>query len=174
MAPNFCAGAYPLGKTAKALPTRGEGWRSVLRAYKTPIFLRAKNERTPLPARKSTWSRRHHYTTLTNASTSAQGQGKNNRTQSLPCLLTPTPIHATGWPCPTSHEPYSLPCEIAREHSAARQLWPSRDALLRLSDRAWSEGVPCAQRVTMRPTAGGIFFERNLRTEIISSNEEKF
>ena len=24
MAPNFCAGAYPWGKTAKALPTRGE------------------------------------------------------------------------------------------------------------------------------------------------------
>ena len=38
MAPNFCAGAYPWGKTAKALPTRGEGWPSVLRAYKTPIF----------------------------------------------------------------------------------------------------------------------------------------
>ena len=30
--------AYPWGKTAKALPTRGEGWPSVLRAYKTPIF----------------------------------------------------------------------------------------------------------------------------------------
>ena len=26
----------------------------------------------------------------------------------------------------------------------------------------------------MRPTAGGIFFERNLRTKYISSNEEKF
>ena len=38
MAPNFCAGAYPLRKTAKALPTRGEGLPSVLRAYKTPIF----------------------------------------------------------------------------------------------------------------------------------------
>ena len=38
MAPNFCAGAYPWGKTAKALPTRGEVWPSVLRAYKTPIF----------------------------------------------------------------------------------------------------------------------------------------
>ena len=25
MAPNFYAGAYPLGKTAKALPTRGGG-----------------------------------------------------------------------------------------------------------------------------------------------------
>ena len=32
-----------LGKTAKALPTRGKGWASVLRAYKTPVFLRAKN-----------------------------------------------------------------------------------------------------------------------------------
>ena len=27
-----------LGKTANALPTTGEGWPSVLRAYKTPIF----------------------------------------------------------------------------------------------------------------------------------------
>ena len=26
MAPSFCAGAYPWGKTAKALPTRGLGW----------------------------------------------------------------------------------------------------------------------------------------------------
>ena len=25
MVPSFCAGAYPWGKTAKALPTRGEG-----------------------------------------------------------------------------------------------------------------------------------------------------
>ena len=38
MAPNFCAGAYPLGKMAKALATRGDGWSCVLRAYKTPIF----------------------------------------------------------------------------------------------------------------------------------------
>ena len=27
-----------LRETAKALPTRGEGWPCVLRAYKTPIF----------------------------------------------------------------------------------------------------------------------------------------
>ena len=38
MVPNFCAGAFPWGKTAKPLPTRGQGWPSVLRAYKTPIF----------------------------------------------------------------------------------------------------------------------------------------
>ena len=38
MAPNFCAGAYPGGKTAKAPPTRGEVWPSVLRAYKTHFF----------------------------------------------------------------------------------------------------------------------------------------
>ena len=36
MAPNFCAGAYPWGKTAKVLPTRGEGWPHLLMAYKTP------------------------------------------------------------------------------------------------------------------------------------------
>ena len=34
----FLCCAYPWGKTAKALPTTGEGWPSVLRAYKTPIF----------------------------------------------------------------------------------------------------------------------------------------
>ena len=38
MASNFCSGACPWGRTAKALPTRGEWWPSVLRAYKTPIF----------------------------------------------------------------------------------------------------------------------------------------
>ena len=38
MASNFCAGAHPLGKTAKDLPTRREGWPSVPRAYKTPIY----------------------------------------------------------------------------------------------------------------------------------------
>ena len=43
MAPSFCAGAYPWEKTAKALPTRGQEWPSVLRAYKTPIFLKAKS-----------------------------------------------------------------------------------------------------------------------------------
>ena len=42
MAPNFCAGAYPWGNTAKALPTRREGWPSELRAYKTPIFAEGK------------------------------------------------------------------------------------------------------------------------------------
>ena len=69
MAPSFCAGPYPEGKTAKALPTRGERGPSVLRAYKTRIFLKAKSQRTPLPAWKSMRHRRHHYTTLTNAST---------------------------------------------------------------------------------------------------------
>ena len=37
-ASNFCAGAYPWRKTPKALPTRGGGWPSVLRAYKPSIF----------------------------------------------------------------------------------------------------------------------------------------
>ena len=89
--------------------------------------------------RKSTRSRRHHYTTLTNASTSLRRQGEHNRTQSLPGLLTLTPSHATGWPWQTSHEPYWLPCEIASEHSAAGQLWPARDALARFPDRAWRD-----------------------------------
>ena len=35
-------------------------------------------------------------------------------------------------------------------------------------------GLSRILQVPMRPTTGGIFFERNLRTKIISSNEEKF
>ena len=63
MAPNFCAGAYPWGKTAKALPTRGEGWPSLLRAFKTPIF--AKGQKlTHSPAHEEKHAgRRHHYST---------------------------------------------------------------------------------------------------------------
>ena len=54
MAPNFSAGAYPPGKTAKALPTRGEGWPSVLRAYKTPIFAKGpKANALPCPRGKA-------------------------------------------------------------------------------------------------------------------------
>ena len=70
----------------------------MLRTCKTPIFLRAKSQLTPLPTRKSTRDRRHYYTTLTNASTSLRRQGDHNRTQTLPGLLTLTPTHATGWP----------------------------------------------------------------------------
>ena len=60
----------------------------MLRACKTPVFLGAKSKHTPLPARKSTRSRRHHYTTLTVASTGLPRQGEHNRTQSPPGLLT--------------------------------------------------------------------------------------
>ena len=102
---------------------------------------------TPLPTGKSTRERKHHYTTLTNASTSLRRQGEHNRTQSQRGLLTLTPTHATGWQRRRNPEPYWLSCEIPREHSAARQLWPARDTLARFPDRAWSEGVPCAQRV---------------------------
>ena len=76
-------------------------------------------------------NRRHHYTTLTNASPTLPRQGEHNRTQSLPGLLILTPTHATGWPGQRSLEPYWLPCETTREHSAAGQLWPARDAHLR-------------------------------------------
>ena len=81
--------------------------------------------------------RRYHYTTLTNASTSLRRQGERNRTQSLPGLLTLTPTHATAWPCQRGHDPYWLPCVVASEHSAARQLSPARDACTRFPDRAW-------------------------------------
>ena len=38
----FLCRRLTFGETAKALPTRGEGWPSVLRAYKRPMFLGAK------------------------------------------------------------------------------------------------------------------------------------
>ena len=69
----------------------------MLRAYKMPLFLKAESYYTPLPTRKSTRDRRHHYTTLTNASTSLRRQGEHNRTQSPAGLLTLTPTQATGW-----------------------------------------------------------------------------
>ena len=102
---------------------------------------------THSPAREEKRNRRHHYTTLTNASTSLQRQDEHNRTQSLLGLLILTPTHATGWPGQRSLEPNWLPCEITREHSAAGKLWPARVAQTRFSDRAWREGVPCPQRV---------------------------
>ena len=78
MAPSFCAGAYPTGKMAKALPTIGEGWPSVLRAYKTPIF--AKGQKlTHSPAHeKEHAGQGHHYTTLTNVSTGLRRQGEHS------------------------------------------------------------------------------------------------
>ena len=36
--PKVLVSSVPLLWRPKALPTRGEGWPSVLRAYKTPIF----------------------------------------------------------------------------------------------------------------------------------------
>ena len=57
------------GETARALPTKAEGWPSELRAYNTPIFCR-RQKLTRSPAREeSTRSRRHRYTRVTNAST---------------------------------------------------------------------------------------------------------
>ena len=113
----------------------------MLRAYKTLILLMAKSQHTALPARKGTRSRRHHYTTLTNASIILGRQGEHNHTQWLPGLLTLTPTHATGSPWQRSHKPYWLPCEIAREHSATKRLWPNRDVRTRFPVRAWREGV---------------------------------
>ena len=47
--------------------------------------------------------------------------------------------------------PSGPPCEKAREHSATKLLWPSRDVTTRFSARAWGEGVLClrAQRVSL-------------------------
>ena len=51
-------------KRPKALPTRGDGWQSVLRAYKTPIFLRGQ-KLTHSPAREEKHAEQEtplHYT----------------------------------------------------------------------------------------------------------------
>ena len=135
----FLCRRLTFGETTKGLPFRGEGWPSLLRAYKSSIFPKGKSQHTPLPGRKSTRSKRHHYTSLTNASTSLRRQGEHNRTQSLPGLLTPTPTHTTGWYRRRCLEPYWLPSEIPSTYSASRQLWPERDASTPFPHRAWRE-----------------------------------
>ena len=69
----------------------------MLRACKRPNFLEPKSYHDLLPVGKSTRSRRHHYTTVTNARTSLRRYVEDNRTRFLPSLLTLTPTHATGW-----------------------------------------------------------------------------
>ena len=142
MAPNFCAGAYPWGKMAKALPTRGEGWPSVLRAYKTPILAKGQ---------KLTHSPAHE---------------EKHAGQETPLLYTPyLQWHHPGGrallqlaqaPTQDYHSythsllggvedqvvsPNDPPVKKTREHSAAKQLWPNRDATTRFPARAWREGM---------------------------------
>ena len=79
MAPNFCAGAYPLGEDGNS-PTY---WRGAVAKCdkghtKRPFLLKAKSGRTPMPTWKSTRDRRHHYTTLTNARASFRRQGEHS------------------------------------------------------------------------------------------------
>ena len=138
MAPNFCAGAYPLGKMAKALPTRGEEWPRVLRAYKTPIFAKGQ---------KLTHSPAHV---------------EKHAGQETPLLYTPyLQWHHPGGralrqlaqaPTQDYHSythallggvedkvmgPNDPPVKKTREHSAAKQLWPNRDVTTRFPARAW-------------------------------------
>ena len=142
MAPNFSAGAYPWGKTAKALPTRGEGWPSELRAYKTPIF--AKGQKlTHSPAREekhtgqetpllyTPYLQWHHpggraLLQLAQAPT----QDYHSYTHAL---LGGVEDKVFG-----SNDP---PVKKTREHSAAKKMWPNRDATTRFPARAWREGV---------------------------------
>ena len=142
MAPNFCAGAYPWGKTAKALPTRGQGWPGVLRAYKTPIL--AKGQKlTHSPAHEEKHAGQEtplHYTHY------LQWHHPGGRAL-LQLAQAPTRdyhsyTHAllgvVGDPVVSPNDP---PVKKTREHRAAKQLWPNRDATTRFPARAWREGV---------------------------------
>ena len=99
MTPNFCAGAYPWGKTAKALPTRVEGWPSVLRAFKTPIF--AKGQKlTHSPAHEEKHAGQetplHYFTTHpTYSGTILVGEHFCNLLK--PPLRTTTPTRTLYW-----------------------------------------------------------------------------
>ena len=142
MAPNFCAGAYPWGKTAKALPTRGEGWPSVLRACKTPIFAEGqklthspaheeKHAGQETPLLYTPYLQRHHpggraLLQLAQAPT----QDYHSYTHSL-----------LGGVQDQVVSPNDPPVKKTRGHSTAEQLWPTRDATTRFPARAWREGV---------------------------------
>ena len=95
MAPNFCAGAYPSGKMAKALPTRKEGWPRVLRAYKTPIFAKGqKLTHSPADVEKHTGQETPlHYTPY--SSTILVGEHFCNWLK--PPLRTTTPTRMLYW-----------------------------------------------------------------------------
>ena len=142
MAPDFCAGAYPWGKTAKALPTRVEGWPIVLRAYKTPIFAKGqKLTHSPVHEEKhagqgtpllyTPYLQRHHpggraLLQLAQAPT----QDYHSYTHAL--------LGVVGGQVVSPNDP---PVKKTREHSAAKQLWPNRDATTCFPARAWGEGV---------------------------------
>ena len=127
MAPNFRAGAYPWGKTAKALPSRGAGWPSVLTAYKTPIF--AKGQKlTHSPADEEKHAGQEiplHYTPYLQwhcpggrallQLAQAPTQDYHSYTHALPGVV--------GGQVVSPNDP---PVKKAREHSAAKQLWPNR------------------------------------------------
>ena len=138
MAPDFCAGAYPWGKTAKALPTRGEGWPSVLRAYKTPIFVKGQKLTHPpahvekhagqeTPLLYTPYLQWHHpggraLLQLAQAPT----QGYHSYTHALLGGIEDRVV-----------SPDDPPVKKTREHGAAKQLWPNRDVTTRFPARAW-------------------------------------
>ena len=127
MAPNFCAGAYPWGKTAKALPTRVGGWPIVLRAFKTPIF--AKGQKlTHSPAHEEKHAGQETpllytpYLQWHHPGGRALLQPAQAPTQDYhsytPTLLGVVEDQVVG--------PNDPPVKKTREHSAAKQLLPSR------------------------------------------------
>ena len=98
MAPDCCAGAYHLAEQQQPFLLEREGVAKCAKGVQKAHFPKGqKNNTMPLPARKLTWSRRHHLTTLTNDSTSLQRYVEHNCTHSLPGLLILTPTATTGW-----------------------------------------------------------------------------
>ena len=127
MAPNFCARAYLLGKTAKALPTRGEGWPSVLRAFKTPIFAKGQKP-THSPAHEEKHAGQEtplHYTPC------LQWHHPVRRALLQLAQATTQDYHSythslLGGVEEQVVSPNDPPVKKMREHSAAKQLWPNR------------------------------------------------
>ena len=123
----FLCWRLSLGKTAKALPTTGQGWPSVLRAYKTPIF--AKGQKlTHSPAQEEKHAGQEtplHYTPYLQwhhpggrallQLAQAPTQDYHSYTHTL---LGVVEEHVVG--------PNDPPVKKTREHSAAKQLWPNR------------------------------------------------
>ena len=123
----FLCWRLSLEKTAKALPTTGEGWPSVLRAYKTPIFAKGQ---------KLTHSHAHE----------EKHAGQKTPLHYTPCLQWHHPggralLQLDQAPTEDYHSythtllgvveehvvgPNDPPVKATREDSAAKQLWPNK------------------------------------------------
>ena len=104
---------------------------------------RPKANALPWPTRKSTRDRGHHYSTHpTYSGTILVGERYCNWLK--PPIRIATPTLTLYWVVLMNKVvgPNDPPVKKTREHSAAKQLWPNRDATTRFPARAWREGVP--------------------------------